>query len=48
MYHLIVLLLTESEEQEVLGVRSIPIAKLPSCKDVKTIALLSRNMNKVG
>ena len=28
MYHLIVLLLTESEEQEVVGVGSIPIAKL--------------------
>ena len=28
-----------SEEREVLGVRSIPVAILPSCQDMKTIAL---------
>ena len=35
----IVLLPTGSEEREVLGVGSIPVAILPSCQDVKTIAL---------
>ena len=33
------LLPTGSEEREVLGVGSIPVALLPSCKDVKNIAL---------
>ena len=33
------LLPTESEEREVLGVRSIPVTILPSCQDMKTIAL---------
>ena len=28
-----------SEEREVLGVGSIPVAILPSCQDMKTIAL---------
>ena len=34
------LLPTGSEEREVLGVGSIPVAILPSCQDMKTIALL--------
>ena len=33
------LLLTGSEEREVLGVGSIPVAILPSCQDMKSIAL---------
>ena len=34
------LLLTNgSEEREVLGVGSIPVAILPSCQDMKTIAI---------
>ena len=38
--HIFVTLLpTGSEEREVLGVRSIPVAILPSCHDMKTIAL---------
>ena len=32
-------LTTRSEKREVLGVGSIPIAMLPSCQDMKTIAL---------
>ena len=28
-----------SEEREVLGVGSIPVAILPSCQDMKTIAI---------
>ena len=28
-----------SEEREVLGIGSIPVAILPSCQDMKTIAL---------
>ena len=39
------LLPTGSEEREVLGVGSIPVAILPSCQDMKTIAI---NMNIVG
>ena len=35
----IVFLPTGSEEREVLGVGSIPVAILPSCQDVKTIAV---------
>ena len=34
------LLPTGSEEREVLGVGSIPVAILPSCHDMKTIAIL--------
>ena len=34
-----VLLPTGSEERGVLGVGSIPVAKLPSCEGMKTIAL---------
>ena len=33
------LLPTGSEEREVLGVGSIPVAILPSCQGMKTIAL---------
>ena len=33
------LLPTGSEEREVLGVRSIPVAILPSCRDMNPIAL---------
>ena len=33
------LLPTGSEEREVLGVGSIPVAILPSCQDMKTITL---------
>ena len=33
------LLPTGSEGREVLGVGSIPVAILPSCQDMKTIAL---------
>ena len=33
------LLPTGSEEREVLGVGSIPVAILPSCQDMKPIAL---------
>ena len=36
---LILLLPIESEEREVLGVGSIPVAILPSCYDMKTIVL---------
>ena len=42
------LLPTGSEEGEVLGVGSIPIAILPSCQNMKIIALQLHNMNKVG
>ena len=34
------LLPTGSEERRVLGVESFPVAILPSCQDMKTIALL--------
>ena len=33
------LLPTGSEEREVFGLGGIPVAVLPSCKDMKTIAL---------
>ena len=33
-------LLTGSEEREVLGVGSIPVAILPSCQNMKTFAIL--------
>ena len=38
------LLPTGSEEREVFGVGSIPVAILPSCQDIKTIALLCREI----
>ena len=41
------LLPTGSEEREVLGVASIPVAILPSCQDRKSIALSCRDMNIV-
>ena len=34
-----VLLPTGSEDREVLGFRSIPFAIIPSCQDMKSIAL---------
>ena len=34
-----ILLPTGREEREVLGVGSIPVAILPSCQDMKTIAI---------
>ena len=43
-----VLLPTGSEERELLGAGSIPVAILPSCQDMKTIALKFINMNIVG
>ena len=33
------LLPTGNEERGALGVESIPVAKLPSCQDMKTMAL---------
>ena len=42
------LLPTESEEREVLGVGSIIVAIIPSCQDMKTIAIYSKNLNIVG
>ena len=39
IYIIITLLPTGSVEREVLGVGSIPVAILPSCQDMKTIAL---------
>ena len=39
---------TGNEEKEVLGVGSIPVAILPSCQDVKTIALECREIYIVG
>ena len=42
------LLPTGSEEREVLGVGSIPVAILPSRQDMKTIALQCREINIVG
>ena len=39
---------TGSEEREVLGVGSIPIAILPSCQYIKTIALQGRDIDMVG
>ena len=35
----VTLLPAGSEEREVLGVGSIPVAILPSCQDMKTIAI---------
>ena len=40
MYLHVCLLPTGSEEREVLGVGSISLAKLPSCQNVKTFAVL--------
>ena len=45
---LIMLLPTGSEERGVLGVGSIPVAILPSCQNMKIIALQLHNMNIVG
>ena len=42
------LLHTRSEEREVLGAGSIPVAILPSCQNKKFIALQLNNMNIVG
>ena len=42
------LLPTGSEEGEVLGVGSIPVAILPSCQKMKIIALQLHKMNTVG
>ena len=42
------LLPTGGEEREVLGVGSIPVAILPSCQDMKTIALYCKEINIVG
>ena len=39
---------TRSEQREVFGVESIPVAILPSCQDMKTIALQCREINIVG
>ena len=44
----IFLLPTGSEEREVLGFGSIPVAILPSCQDMKIIALQCRDINVVG
>ena len=43
-----VLLPTGSEEREVLGVGCISVAILPSCQDMKTIALQGTEINIVG
>ena len=42
------LLPTESDEREVLGVGSIPVAILPSFQDMKTIVLQCIEINIVG
>ena len=39
---------TRSEERGVLGIGSIPIAILPTCQDVKDIALQSHKHVKLG
>ena len=39
------LLPTGSEEKGVLGIGSIPVALLPSCQDMKTIALYLHKYN---
>ena len=41
-------LLTGSQEREVLGVGSIPVAILPSCQNMEIIALQLHNMDIVG
>ena len=41
---IICLLPTGSEEREVLGFRSIPVAILPPCQAVKTIASYSEKL----
>ena len=43
-----ILLPTRSEERELLGVGSIPVAILPSGQDMKTIVLQCRGINVVG
>ena len=45
---LALLLPTGSEEKEVLGVGSIPVAILPFFQDMKTFALQCREINIVG
>ena len=42
------LLPTGSEEREVLGVGGTPVAILPSCQNMKTVALKCREINIVG
>ena len=42
------LLPTASEKREVLGVGSTPVAILPSCQNMKIIAVQLHNMNIVG
>ena len=42
------LLPTGSEEREVLGIGSIPVAILPSCHDMRMITLQLHNMNIDG
>ena len=42
------LLPTGSEEREVLGAGSIPVAILLSCQNMKSIALQLHNINIVG
>ena len=46
--NVVILLPTGSEEREVLGVGSIHVALLPSCHNIKIIALQLDNMNIVG
>ena len=43
-----ILLPTGSEEGEVLGVGSIPVAILPSCQNMRIITSQLHNMNIVG
>ena len=42
------LLPTGSEEREVLGVGSIPVAIHPCCQNMTTIVIYCMNMNRVG
>ena len=44
---IVYLLPNRSEEKEVLGVGSIPVAILPSCQNMKVIALQLHNINIV-
>ena len=46
--NVVILLPTGSEEREVLEVGSIHVALLPSCHNIKIIALQLDNMNIVG
>ena len=45
---LLILLPTGSEEREVLGVGSIPVAILPSCQYTKILHFNCTDMNMVG